>query len=461
MSSRQDPIDEAALDRAHVFHPGTHLADFAEGRTPSHIITGGEGIHVVDGQGRRLIDGFAGLWCVAVGYGRAEIADAVHDQMTRLNYYHTYHGSSNEPAIRLSQRLAEMVSMDMNHVFYGMSGSDANETNVKIVWYYNNVLGRPRKKKIIARQRSYHGSGLMTGGLTGQPGFHKLFDLPFPQVRHTAAPHHWRDALPGESERAYSARLARELEEMILAEGPDTVAAFIAEPVVGSGGILPPPDGYWEAIQPVLARHDVLLIADEVVTGFGRTGAAFGSHLYGIRPDLMTIAKGLTSGYLPLSGVMVGDRVWEVLAEGTRRNGPFVHGWTYSAHPVCAAAANANLDIIEREGLIANAAASGARLQTALAEAIGDHPLVGEIRGVGLLAAVEFVAEREPRRFFDPAVRFGTRVTERIRANGLVVRNMPSCDGIGLAPPLIATRSDVDVIVDIIGRSLDEVAAEL
>jgi L-2,4-diaminobutyrate transaminase len=461
MSSDRESDRETVQDRAHVFHPGTHLADFAGGAAPSHLITRGRGIHVVDADGRELIDGFAGLWCVDVGYGRTEIADAVHRQMTTLNYYHTYHGASNEPAIRLSQRLAEMIGMGMNHVFYGMSGSDANETNVKIVWYYNNVLGRPQKKKIIARQRSYHGSGLMTGSLTGQPGFHALFDLPLPPVRHVAAPHFWRDAAPGESERAYAARLARELEETILAEDPATVAAFIAEPVVGSGGILPPPEGYWDAVQEVLRRHDVLLIADEVVTGFGRTGAAFGSHLYGIRPDLMAIAKGLTSGYLPLSGVVVGDRVWEVLLDGTRRNGPFVHGWTYSAHPVCAAAANANLDIIEREGLVANARDNGAHLQRALAEAVGDHPMVGEIRGVGLLAAVEFVAAREPRRFFDPADRIGARVTARARDRGLIVRTMPASDGIGLAPPLTVTRADVDRIVGIVAAAIADVHAEL
>jgi L-2,4-diaminobutyrate transaminase len=380
--------------------------------------------------------------------------------MMALSYYHTYGGHSNEPIIRLSQRITKMIGMDMNHVYYGMSGSDANETNVKIVWYVNNVLGRPEKKKIIARRRSYHGSGLMTGSLTGQPQFHQIFDLPFQQVRHTSPAHYWLDGAPGETQRAYSARLAAELDSLIRTEGPETVAAFIAEPVVGSGGILPPPEGYWEEIQKVLARHDVLLIADEVVTGFGRTGAAFGSHLYGIKPDLMTIAKGLSSGYLPLSGVVVGKRIWGILVEGTRRNGAFSHGWTYSAHPVCAAAANANIDIIEREGLVENARDTGAYLQASLKQALGDHPNVGEVRGVGLMAAVEVVQSRDPRCFFDAKSRIGERLLTSIRAAGLLVRVMPPAI-IALAPPLTVKRGDIDRIVSIIAASVKEIFREI
>ncbi len=460
MTSLKRQHGDSFADRAHVIHPGTHLAEYAEGSAPSHILRHASGIHVTDSNGKQMIDGFAGLWCVNVGYGRTEIADSVHAQMKALSYYHAYGGHSNEPIIRLSQRITSMIGMEMNHIYYGMSGSDANETNVKIVWYVNNVLGRPEKKKIIARRRSYHGSGLMTGSLTGQPQFHGMFDLPFPQIRHTSPAHYWLDGAPGETQRAYSARLAAELDSLIRAENPATVAAFIAEPVVGSGGILPPPEGYWEEIQKVLARHDIVLIADEVVTGFGRTGAAFGSHLYGIKPDLMTIAKGLTSGYLPLSGVVVGKKVWDLLVEGTRRNGTFGHGWTYSAHPVCAAAANANLDIIEREGLIENARDTGAYLQASLKKALANHPNVGDVRGVGLMAAVELVQEREPRRFFDDAASgIRDRLFASIRSAGLMVRVMPPAI-IALAPPLTVTRGDVDRIVDIIATSVQKICSE-
>ena len=313
--------DLEALDRAHFMHPSTHLAQFARGEAPSRIVTGGEGVYVTDRDGRRSLDAFAGLHCVNVGYGRQEIADAIHAQASRLAYFHAYAGHANEPAIRLSKRIVASAGLGMSRVYYGLSGSDANETNIKLVWYYNNILGRPEKKKIISRLRGYHGSGVMTGSLTGLPLFHDAFDLPRAPILHAACPHYWKHADAGEDERNYSRRLARELETTILAEGPETVAAFIGERVMGTGGIIPAPEGYWEEIQGVLRRHDILLIADEAVTAFGRTGRYFGSHTYGIEPNLITIAKGLSSGYLQLSGVIVGERVWRVLEEGTERLG--------------------------------------------------------------------------------------------------------------------------------------------
>lgn len=460
MSELRTANDLEPIDRAHLFHPGTHLADFAAGTLPQTLITSAHGITVRDQEGRELIDGFAGLYCVNVGYGRAEIADAVHEQMSRMNYYHSYAGFSNEPAIKLSKRIADMAGLGLRRVFYGMSGSDANETQVKLVWYYNNVLGRPQKKKIIARERAYHGSGLMTGSLTGLKLFHRAFDLPLASVLRTSAPHYWRDAREGESEVEYARRLADDLDALLRAEGPETVAAFIAEPVIGSGGIVPPPAGYWQEIQKVLRAHDVLLIADEVVTGFGRTGSAFACQHYGIEPDLMTVAKGISSGYLPLSGVLVSERVWEVLAEGTRELGSFGHGWTYSAHPVCAAAANANLDIIEREGLIENARLTGAYLQDCLKQALGGHPMVGEIRGVGLLAAVEFVAARQPRELFDVESGVAAKVNLAAREAGLLARAIPD-QALGLAPPLTVTRGDVDRMVEIVAASISKVHAAL
>jgi L-2,4-diaminobutyrate transaminase len=351
--------------------------------------------------------------------------------------------------------------MGMSRVYYGLSGSDANETNIKLVWYYNNVLGRPEKKKIISRQRGYHGSGLMTGSLTGLATFHNAFDLPLDRVLHTTCPHYWRHAEPGESERDFSKRLAADLDALIRAEGPETVAAFIGEPVLGTGGIIPPPEGYWEEIQKVLKAHDVLLIADEVVTAFGRTGEYFGSHTYGIEPDIITIAKGVTSAYLPLSGSIIGERVWKVVEEGTDKLGPIGHGWTYSAHPLCAAAANANLDIVEREALTDNAKTTGAYFQARLHETFDDHPMVGEVRGVGLLAALEFVADKAGKTPFDPNLKIGPKVSAAALEGGMIARAMPHGDILGFAPPLVLTRAEADRIVEIAKVAVDRVHASL
>jgi L-2,4-diaminobutyrate transaminase len=461
----RDPLvstnDLETIDRARVFHPSTHTAQFARGEAPSRIVTGGEGITIVDRDGRRSIDAFAGLYCINVGYGRKEIADAIHEQALKLAYYHAYAGHSNEPIIKLSDRIVRSAGLGMSRVYYGLSGSDANETNIKLVWYYNNVLGRPEKKKIISRLRGYHGSGVMTGSLTGLPLFHNAFDLPRPPILHTACPHYWRHGRPDESEHAFSKRMAEELEAMILAEGPDTVAAFIGEPVMGTGGIIVPPEGYWAEIQTVLKRHDILLIADEVVTAFGRTGKYFGSHTYGIEPDLITIAKGLTSGYLPLSGVIVGERVWQVLEQGSDQLGAMGHGWTYSAHPLCAAAANANLDIVDGENLTGNARETGAYFLKCLHDALDDHPIVGEVRGIGLLAALEFAADKPAKAPFDPALKVGPKVAAAALEEGMIARAMPHGDILGFAPPLVVTRADIDRIVGMTRRAVDRVHASL
>ncbi|GLQ56472.1 aminotransferase [Devosia nitrariae] len=453
--------DISTIDREYVFHPSTHLGQFERGEIPNRIMTGGSGVYVSDREGKRSLDAFAGLYCVNIGYGRTEIADAIHAQAQQLAYYHSYVGHSNEQIIQLSRRIVEMAGMGMSKVYYGLSGSDANETNLKLVWYYNNVLGRPEKKKIISRQRGYHGSGLMTGSLTGLPTFHNAFDLPLGRVLHTACPHYWRNAEPGESERDYSRRLAAELDALIRAEGPETVAAFIGEPVLGTGGIIPPPEGYWEEIQKVLAAHDVLLIADEVVTAFGRTGKVFGSHTYGMRPDIITIAKGVTSAYLPLSGSIIGERVWKVLAEGNDKLGPIGHGWTYSGHPLCAAAANANLDIVEGEDLVGNARDAGAYFQQRLHDAFDDHPLVGEVRGVGLMAALEFGTGPDRKTQFDPNLKIGPKVSATALEEGMIARAMPHGDILGFAPPLVITRAEVDRIIELTTRAVDRVHAAL
>jgi L-2,4-diaminobutyrate transaminase len=451
--------DLEALDRAYVFHPSTHLKNHARGAAPCRIVRGGEGVYVVDRDGRESLDAFAGLYCVNVGYGRTEIADAVHRQMRELAYYHAYVGHGSEPAIELSSRIVELAPAGMRRVYYGLSGSDANETQIKLVWYYNNVLGRPEKKKIIARERGYHGSGLMTGSLTGLPLFHKAFDLPLPRVHHTICPHFWKYGRPGESERDFSRRCAAELEQLILTEGPETVAAFIGEPAMGTGGLIPAPEGYWAEIQRVLNRYDVLLIADEVVTGFGRLGTWFGSEYYGMRPDLITVAKGLTSAYLPLSGVIVGDKVWQVLEQGSEQFGAIGHGWTYSAHPTCVAAALANLDIIEREDLLGNVREVGPHLLGALRAALADHPIVGEVRGVGMLAAVEFVQDKATKRPFEAQGTIGQAVAAACLERGMIARAMPHGDILGFAPPLTLSTAEADRIASITKAAVDAVAA--
>jgi len=453
--------DLETLDRAHVFHPSTHLAQFARGEAPSRIVTGGKGCSIVDRDGKKSLDAFAGLYCVNVGYGRDEIAEAIYAQAKDLAYYHAYAGHSNEQVIRLSERIVTRVGLGMQRIYWGLSGSDANETNIKLVWYVNNVLGRPEKKKIISRQRGYHGSGVMTGSLTGLPLFHNAFDLPRAPILHTSCPHYWRFGREGESETEFSRRMAAELEELILAEGPETVAAFIGEPVMGTGGIIPPPENYWQEIQAVLRKYDILLIADEVVTAFGRTGEYFGSHTYGIEPDLITIAKGVTSAYLPLSGVIVGAKVWQALEEGTDQLGAIGHGWTYSAHPTCAAAANANLDIIDREDLTSNARDTGAHFLKRLKDAFADHELVGEVRGAGLLAAVEFTADRETKEPLDPALKVGMKVAGALLEEGVIARAMPHGEILGFAPPLVISREEVDQVVAATKRAVDRVAAGL
>ncbi len=443
---KNDQLDQ--WDRENFFHPSTHLAQFARGEAPNRIITGGKGSHITDRDGNRLLDAFAGLYCVNVGYGRPEIAEAIADQARELAYYHAYVGHGTEASITLAKMVLDRAPDHMSKVYFGLSGSDANETNVKLIWYYNNILGRPEKKKIISRWRGYHGSGLMTGSLTGLDLFHKKFDLPLAQVLHTEAPYYYRREDTNMSEAEFVAHCVSELEAMIDREGADTIAAFIGEPALGTGGLVPPPAGYWEAIQAVLNKHDILLVADEVVTGFGRLGTMFGSEHYGLKPDLITIAKGLTSAYAPLSGSIVSDKMWKVLEQGTDENGPIGHGWTYSAHPIGAAAGVANLKLIDDLNLIQNAGEVGAYLNKTMSEALADHPHVGEVRGEGLMCAVEFVKDRETRTFFDVADKIGPQVAAALAAEHVIARAMPQGDILGFAPPFCLTHQEVDEIVE-------------
>ncbi|QDY70088.1 aspartate aminotransferase family protein [Qingshengfaniella alkalisoli] len=444
-------------DRENFFHPSTHLAQFARGDAPQRIVSTGKGVFIEDREGTKLLDAFAGLYCVNVGYGRPEIADAIAEQAKELAYYHAYAGHGTEASITLAKMVLDRAPDHMSKVYFGLSGSDANETNIKLVWYYNNILGRPEKKKIISRWRGYHGSGLMTGSLTGLELFHKKFDLPLSQVIHTEAPYYYRREDTAQSEADFVAHCAAELEALIEREGPDTIAAMIGEPVLGTGGIVPPPAGYWDAIQAVLNKYDILLIADEVVTGFGRLGSMFGSAHYGIKPDIITIAKGLTSAYAPLSGSIISDKVWKVLEKGTDENGVIGHGWTYAAHPIGAAAGVANLSLIDSLGLVENAGKTGAYLNKAMTDAIGDHPNVGEVRGEGMLCAVELVENKGSRKFYDPAGQTGAKVVAAMLKRGVIARAMPQGDIIGFAPPLCLSEAEADQIVAATAGAVKEV----
>jgi L-2,4-diaminobutyrate transaminase len=447
------------LDRRHVFHPFSVLAEHESGG-PRRIMVSGSGTTLTDDQGRTYLDAMAGLWCVNVGYGRVEIADALRAQALKLPYYHSFSSMATDTPALLAERLIALAPDGMSKVLYGNSGSDANDTQVKLVRMYNNLLGRPQKKKIISRSRGYHGVSLASASLTGLSGMHNAFDLPLPGILHTRAPYRLWEAQPGEDDAALSARLAAELEELILSEGPDTVAAFIAEPVQAAGGVIVPPDGYFRAVQDVLRRYDLLLIADEVVCGFGRLGTWFGGEEFDVEPDLITVAKGLTSAYVPLSACIVSEKVWRVLAD--RGGGEtFAHGYTYTSHPVCAAAALANLDILENEGLPEQAAARGAYLLRSLTDALADHPLVGEVRGMGLIAAVELVAAREPMTKFDPPGSMAGRVARECLERGVITRALPEGDSISFSPPFVITEAEIDEVVRVVREAIDAVAREV
>lgn len=442
------------IDKSSLFHAFTWVSDLKrEGPT---IMTEGQGVRVRDIHGNDYIDGMAGLWCVNLGYGRADIVQAIAEQSARLSFFHTFNGMSTDVAAECAQALLARAPVPMARVFFGTSGSDANETQIKLIWYYNNLLGRPQKKKIISRWNSYHGSGVVTGGLTGLPNMHGLFDLPLGPILHVSSPNYYRYAPEGMSERDFSRQLAAELEATILKEGPDTVAAFFAEPVIGAGGLIPPPEGYFEEIVPILEKYDVLLVLDEVVSGFGRLGSYWGSQIYNLKPDLITAAKGVTSGYFPMSASFVSERIWSVIESEADRAGLFAHGYTYSAHPVGAAAALATLRAIDEEHIVENAAARGAELQAKMRAALGDHRLVGNIRGVGMMIGIELVQDRATKAPLPPANRTGRQVLQAAASKGLITRALG--DTLVLSPPLVATATDIDEIVGRFASAVEQVA---
>jgi L-2,4-diaminobutyrate transaminase len=449
----------ADLDRRYNFHPFTALSTH-EANGPSIVMAGGKGVWLEDINGKRYLDGMAGLWCVNVGYGRKELAEAMRDQAETLSYCHAFSSMSSDKPALLAERLIESAPVPMSKVFFGNSGSDANDTQVKLVWYYNNVRGKPEKKKIISRRRGYHGVTVVSGSLTGLPFAHGGFDLPLPFVHHVSPPHKLWEGHDLDDE-TFVGKLVDELEQLIEAEGADTIGAMIAEPVMGAGGVVVPPDGYFEAIQAVLKKHDILLIADEVICGFGRLGHRFGSEALNIKPDLITIAKGVTSAYFPLSGVMVSEEVWRTIVDGEKKFGAFGHGYTYSAHPIGAAVALANLDLIEQEGLIANAAARGRHLHSRLQDAFADFPMTGEIRGLGLVGAVEFLAKKDAPQAFDPNLKVGIRIAQKALENGVISRALPGFDALSFSPPLVISDDEIDTLINGVRAAADAVLSEL
>jgi len=447
MSER--PNSPASRDIAYHLHPYTNARKHeAEGPL---IVTEGKGIYVYDDQGKAYIEGLAGLWCASLGFGEERLIQAATDQLRKLPFYHSFAHKVPTPVIDLSERLIALAPVPMSKVFFNNSGSEANDTAVKLIWYYNNALGRPEKKKIISRIKAYHGVTVAAASLTGLPANHTDFDLPIKNILHTSCPHYYRFGQAGESEEDFATRMAAELEKMIFDEGPDTIAAFIGEPVMGAGGVLVPPKTYWAKIQAVLNKHDILLVADEVICGFGRTGKMFGSETFGIKPDIMTMAKALSSAYLPISATMINDKVYQVIADNTAKLGNFSHGFTYSGHPVSAAVALETLKIYEERDILGHVAAITDRFQSGLRRFAGEE-LVGEVRGVGLIGAIELVADKASRALFETPGQVGAYFAGQAQAHGLIIRNL--MDSIGVCPPLIVTEAELDKLFDAFGQAL-------
>jgi 4-aminobutyrate---pyruvate transaminase len=447
------PLSNLAVrDLETVVHPYTNLATLRE--TGSLVLERGQGIYVYDSDGKAYIEGMAGLWCTALGYGNEELVEAAAKQMRKLSFTHLFGAKSHDPAIELAETLKELAPVPMSKVFFCSSGSEANDTQVKLVWYMNNALGRPKKKKIISRVKGYHGVTVASASLTGLPNNHLDFDLPIAGILHTGCPHHYRFAQAGETEEEFATRLAAELEAMIEAEGPDTVAAFIAEPVMGAGGVVVPPSTYFEKIMQVCARHDVHMIADEVICGFGRLGTWFGSQALGFRPDSISIAKALSSAYVPIAAVMINETMYQALVTESQKIGTFGHGFTYSGHPVAAAVALKTLEIYRRDRVIEAAAAKAPQFQARL-HAFADHALVGEARGLGLIGGLELVADKRTKQPFDPKKAVAAYCVRAAEQNGLIVRSIGG-DTVSICPPLIISASEIDDLFDRLGRALDQ-----
>jgi 4-aminobutyrate--pyruvate transaminase len=441
----------ARSDIAHHLHSYTNLTQHEE--TGPLVLSHGKGIYVYDEHGREYIEGLAGLWCASLGFGEEALVDAAVEQMRKLPYYHTFASSGTEPPVKLAERLKALAPTPMSKVYFANSGSEANDTAVKMVWYYNNSLGRPQKKKVISRLKGYHGVTVASASLTGIPINHKGFDLPIANILHTDCPHYYRFAEPGEIEEDFATRMAENLDRMIVAQGPDTVAAFIAEPVMGAGGVIVPPATYFEKIQAVLKKHDVLMIVDEVICGFGRTGNFWGSETFGIQPDILVCSKALSSGYLPISAILINEPIYQGLVDESRKIGVFGHGFTQSGNPTCAAVAVRTLELMDERKLLEHVRAVAPRFQAKL-QAFADHPLVGEARGVGLIGALELVADKDTKASFDPEQKVGISLMARAREQGLIIRSLN--DVAVFCPPLIIDEGQIDEMMQRFSQALDE-----
>lgn len=445
------PESIEAKDLAHLLHPTTHLSQHAQHGPTVHERA--EGVYLWDNQGKQYLEGMAGLWCTALGYGNAELAEVASAQMQQLCYSQLFAGKTHASSVLLAEKLKQMAPFDAGRVFYGLSGSDANDTQIKLMWYYNNAIGRPEKKKIISRRRGYHGVTIASGSLTGLPPFHKAFDLPMPGILHTDCPHYYSEGLSGETEAQFVDRIVNNLEDLILKEGADTIAAFVAEPILGAGGVIVPPPGYYEKVQALLSKYDIFFIDDEVICGFGRTGQVFGAQTMGITPTTMSVAKAVSSAYLPLSAVLIPEFMHDAFLSVSDEFGVFGHGFTYSGHPVCTAVALRNLEIMQEQNLFAHAAQVGEVFQQRLAT-FADHPLVGEVRGAGLIGAAELVKEKDPRMAFQPAQGVGAYCAAACQEAGLIVRAMG--DAMAFCPPLIITEDQVHEMFDKFAIGLDK-----
>jgi 4-aminobutyrate--pyruvate transaminase len=445
------PNSLAARDIAYHLHPYTNAVKHeAEGPL---ILTEGKGIHVYDENGKEYIEALAGLWCISLGFGEQRLIDAATAQLKKLPYYHSFTHKAPSITVELAEALIRIAPVPMSKVFFTNSGSEANDTVVKMVWYYNNAIGRPKKKKIIARIKGYHGVTVAAASLTGLPFNHRDFDLPIDRILHTDCPHYYRFGCEGETEEEFASRLAENLDNLIVSEGPDTVAAFIAEPIMGAGGVLVPPKTYFEKIQAVLKKHDVLLVADEVICGFGRTGSMWGSQTFGLKPDILSCAKALSSSYLPIAAVMINEKVYSGIRDNTGKLGTFGHGFTYSGHPVSAAVALETLKIYDERDIVSMVRRVAPAFQKRL-RSFADHPMVGEVRGTGLIGAIELVRNKKTREAFDPKLAVGLKTAGFSQQHGLITRAM--MDTIGFCPPLIITEPQIDQIFDRFAKALDD-----
>ena len=447
----------AENDKQYVLHPYTNLS--AHQQLDPFIITHGEGIYVWDDQGNKLIEGMSGLWCASLGFNEQRLTDAATKQMQKLPYSHLFSHRSTEPAIELSQKLIDIAPDNMARVFLVNSGSEAVDMAIKIVWYYNNALDRPKKKKIIARKRAYHGITIASGSLTGLPYVHDGFDLPAIPVMHTDTPHYYREGHEGETEAQFTDRLAHTLEQQIIAEGPDTIAAFIAEPVMGAGGVLIPPVNYFEKVQAVLNKYDILLICDEVICGFARTGQMFGSQTFNAQPDLMTIAKQLSSAYLPIGGVMLSEKVYDALVTASDRHGMFGSGNTYGGHPVAAAVAVETLNIYQERNIVGHVQSLSDQFAHGL-QNFTDHPLVGQARSTGLIGALEIVQNKDTKAQYPAEQKVAAQIANHARKHNLILRPTPG-DSVALCPPLIINEAELQMVFERLGNALEDAHASM